>query len=72
MIQFVLYENLRRFRIVNNVLIILFFFSKISDPDQKFLGSYADKQHHAFLQFMLAGGIAKTCAVIIAYPHGKF
>ncbi|KAF7635950.1 hypothetical protein Mgra_00004670 [Meloidogyne graminicola] len=54
MIQFVLYENLR---------------SKISDPDQKFLGSYADKQHHAFLQFMLAGGIAKTCAVIIAYPH---
>ena len=20
---------------------------------------------------MLAGGIAKTCAVVIAYPHGK-
>nr|CAD2200662.1 unnamed protein product [Meloidogyne enterolobii] len=53
-IQFVIYENLR---------------SKISDPDQKFLGSYADKQHQAFLQFMLAGGIAKTFAVIIAYPH---
>jgi len=46
------------------------FLSKISDPDQKFLGSYADKQHQAFLQFMLAGGIAKTFAVIIAYPHG--
>lgn len=54
-IQFVLYEYFR---------------SIISDPDAKFLGLLsADKQHKTFAQFMLAGGIAKTIAVVMAYPH---
>jgi hypothetical protein len=55
-VQFVIYEYLR---------------DVIIDPERKFVGFSADKQQTAFIQFMFAGGIAKACAVIIAYPHGK-
>lgn len=54
-IQFVIYEWLR---------------SIICDPGRKFLWFFeTDKEHKAFYQFMIAGAMARTCAVCIAYPH---
>lgn len=55
MIQFCLYEWFREI---------------ITDPDRQFFGLTADSQDIKFAQFMLAGGVAKSGAIFITYPHG--